>query len=353
MPCLAEAQLANSDTTGTSKNQSTKKSKTILFPAVSYAPETSIALGVSAMHFYKTSTDARLSQISANALYTFNRQFINEVNLLHFTPGNRFLVKAGLALNKFPEKFYGIGNKTVEENAVTITYNVVKTDISLLKEIRKNTYAGIRYNYSNFYQVYQDNDASPILDTLTGGSGSVQSGWGIELLHDSRDNVNNSSKGWYALFDATWNNKFFGSGTNYFAFDADIRKYHTLRSGAVLALQGIVKIKEGEVPFTQLSYLGGGNMMRGFYAGRFRDKDLVAFQAEYRRHLWRNWGFVLFSGVGKVSPHLDQINNKDLQHSLGFGVRRFISKQQKVNLRIDVGYGNGQCNFYVNIGEAF
>ncbi|PJJ76466.1 apolipoprotein N-acyltransferase [Thermoflavifilum aggregans] len=353
IPFFAQAQLADRDTTGTYKNQPTKKSKPILFPAVSYAPETSIALGVSAMHFYKTSTDARLSQIGANALYTFNRQFINEVNLLHFTPGNRFLVKAGLALNKFPEKFYGIGNKTVEENAVTISYNVVKTDISLLKEMKKNTYAGLHYNYSNFYRLYQDKDVPIVLDTLTGGSGNIQSGLGIEILHDSRDNVNNSSKGWYVLFDAIWNQHYFGSGTNYFAFDADVRKYHTLRSGAVLALQGIVNIKDGEVPFTQLSYLGGGNMMRGFYAGRFRDKDLVALQAEYRRHLWRNWGIVLFSGVGKVSPDLDQINGKDLKHSVGFGFRRLISKQHKVNLRMDVGFGNGQCNFYINIGEAF
>jgi outer membrane translocation and assembly module TamA len=115
----------------------------------------------------------------------------------------------------------------------------------------------------------------------------------------------------------------------------------------------MVKIKEGEVPFTQLSYLGGGNIMRGFYAGRYRDNDLVAAQAEYRRPIWRNWGIVLFAGVGKVGKSLDDLHVKDMQHSLGFGFRRTISKQQKINLRMDVGYGNGQCNFYINIGEAF
>ncbi|MBI1341497.1 MAG: BamA/TamA family outer membrane protein [Terrimonas sp.] len=353
IPCFAKAQLANSDTTGTSKNQPRKKSKTILFPAVSYSPETSFALGVSAMHFYETSIDARFSQIGANALYTFNRQFINEVNLLHFSPGNRFLVKAGFSFNKFPEKFYGIGNKVSEKSEVTITYNAVKADISGLKKLQNNTYVGIHYNYANYYHLFQDNATSHMLDTLSGGNGSILSGLGVVYLYDSRNNTYNSTQGWYAQVNATWNNTIFGSETNYFAFDTDIRKYHTLRSGAVLALQGIVEIKNGEVPFTQLSYLGGGNMMRGFYAGRFRDKNLVAFQAEYRRHLWRKWGFVLFLGAGKVSPDLDQINGKDLQHSVGFGVRRSISKQHKVNLRIDVGYGNGQCNFYVNIGEAF
>lgn len=347
------AQVANSDTMSKSKNQLIKKSKPVLFPAVSYAPETSVALGVSAIHFYKTSATAGLSQISTNVLYTFNRQFINEANLLHYTPGNNVLVKAGLTFNKFPEKFYGIGNRTSKGNGVTITYNVLKADISLLKSIHNNTYTGIHYNYANYYNIYEENTALHMLDTLKGAKGNVQSGLGVELLHDSRDNTHYSTKGWYVLFDAIWNNTAFGSGTNYFAFDADIRKYHKLHSGAVLAWQGMVKIKEGEVPFTQLSYLGGSNMMRGFYAGRFRDKDLVALQAEYRKHLWHTWGIVLFAGAGKVSTDWDQLNGKDLQHSVGFGFRRSISKQYKVNLRIDVGYGNGQCNFYVNIGEAF
>jgi apolipoprotein N-acyltransferase len=353
LPCFAQAQMANSDSTYNLQNRPVKKAKTVLFPAVSFAPETSLALGISAIHFYKTSADARLSQISANALYTFNRQFINEVSLLQYTAGNNYLLKAGFSFNKFPEKFYGIGNKATEENVQTITYNVFKADISLLKKVQNNTYTGIRYNYANYYNIHADNPASSMLDTLTGGNGSIQSGLGVELLYDSRDNTFNSTKGWYALFDAAWNNTLFGSGTNYFAFDADIRKYHKLNSGAVLAWQGMVKIKEGEVPFTQLSYLGGGNIMRGFYAGRYRDNDLVAAQAEYRRPIWRNWGIVLFAGVGKVGKSLDDLHVKDMQHSLGFGFRRTISKQQKINLRMDVGYGNGQCNFYINIGEAF
>lgn len=79
------------------------------------------------------------------------------------------------------------------------------------------------------------------------------------------------------------------------------------------------------------------DIMRGFYAGRFRDKDLLAMQAEYRKHLVGNRGLVLFAGAGKVSNSIDGINLKDLQHSLGFGFRRTISKQHHLNLRMDVG----------------
>jgi hypothetical protein len=353
VPGITQAQNGNSDSFHLLQQQAAGKNRTVLFPAVSYAPETSLALGLSLMHFYETSVDARQSQISANSLYTFNGQFINEASLLHYSQGNDYLVKGALICNKYPEKFYGIGNKTSEENAVTITYNMIKADASLLKRIKKNTYAGLRYNYANFFNVHQQVAANAVVDSLNGRKGNVQSGLGIALLYDSRDNSYNSSTGWFGLLEAAWNNAVFGSGTNYFAFDADIRKYHTLRTGSVLAFQGVVKIKEGEVPFTQLSYLGGGKIMRGFYAGRFRDMDLLAFQSEYRRHLWRNWGLVLFAGTGKVGSALSDLNGSDLQRSLGFGFRRSVNKQHKVNLRIDVGFGNGQCNLYVNIGEAF
>ncbi|MFY7829181.1 MAG: BamA/TamA family outer membrane protein [Flectobacillus sp.] len=354
LPVMSMAQNNNSiDTTKKGPTSRIKKSKTVLFPAISYAPETNLALGVSAMHFYKQSGNATLSNISCNLLYTFNKQFINELNVVHYTSNNNYLFKAAFAFNKFPENFYGIGNKTEEQNQVTISYNAVKADISTLKKIHTNTYFGLYYSYANYYNIYADNTNSNLLDTLNGGKNNIKSGLGFEVLYDSRDNINNSSKGYYASLKTSWMNKALGSSTNYFSVDADVRKYRQLKSGAILALQGVAKIKEGEVPFTQLSYLGGNNIMRGFYAGRFRDNDLIAFQAEYRRHLWRQWGFVLFAGTGKVGSSIEEINTKELQHSLGFGFRRTISKQQKLNLRIDVGYGNGQCNFYVNIGEAF
>jgi apolipoprotein N-acyltransferase len=353
MPCNMHAQNTNSDSIRLLQQQPAGKSRTVLFPALSYAPETSLALGLTLMHFYESSVDARQSQISANSLYTFNGQFINEAGLVHYTQNNNYLVKGALICNKYPEKFYGIGNKTSDENAIIITYNMIKADASLLKRIKKYTYTGIRYNYANYFNVHQKVAANAVIDTLNGGRGNVQSGLGLALLYDSRDNSTNCSTGWFALVEATWNNTVIGSGTNYFAFDADVRKYHSLRTGSVLAFQGVVKIKEGNVPFSQLSYLGGGNIMRGFYAGRFRDRDLLAFQGEYRRHLWHNWGLVLFAGAGKVGRELSDLNGSDLQRSLGFGFRRSINKQHKVNLRIDVGFGNNQCNLYVNIGEAF
>ena len=333
--------------------QKNQKGKTVLFPAFSYAPETSVALGIAGMHFYKSSANAKLSQVNCNLLYTFNNQFINEAGLLHYTKENNYLLKATIGINKYPENFYGVGNKTNETTTEQVTYNSFKSEFAFLKKIKKDVYIGARYNYANYYHITSDKKVNSCLDTVTGNSGSINSGLGIAFIFDSRDNYTNTTKGWLLALDGTWNNLCFGADHNYFAMNADLRKFKQLHSGAVLALQGVLNIKEGEVPFTQLSYLGGSNIMRGFYAGRYRDKNLLAFQAEYRRKLIGKWGCVLFAGAGKVSNEIEELNLHELQHSLGFGFRRSITKKNKVNLRIDVGYGNGNSNFYINIAEAF
>lgn len=51
------------------------KSKTILFPAVSYAPETSMALGANVMQVFRLDC-SRSSQISTTGLYTFKNQYL-------------------------------------------------------------------------------------------------------------------------------------------------------------------------------------------------------------------------------------------------------------------------------------
>jgi len=352
-PFIITAQVKSVDTLPHLKSHKIKKGKTVLFPAISYAPETNIALGASVMHFYRSSADAKLSQISANMLYTLNNQFINEITASNYLKRNAYLIKAGLKMNKFPEKYFGIGNKTTDENAELISYQLIKTDFSILKKILNNTYLGLKYNYAKYYDIQSDRLSNSGLDTLTGNKNNSNSGLGISLVHDSRDNEINSTKGWYAEISSIWNNKKIGADENYYALDVDIRKYRQLRSGAVLAYQAVLNIKNGTVPFTQLSYLGGSSMMRGFYAGRYRDNDLLALQAEYRKKLFGKWGFTLFAGAGKVCHTADELGLYDLQHSLGFGFRRSLSKNNKVNLRIDVGYGNGNSNVYINIGEAF
>jgi outer membrane protein assembly factor BamA len=197
------------------------------------------------------------------------------------------------------------------------------------------------------------NSYAKLPDTLTGMNGGNTAGVGVTAIFDNRDHPIAAHTGWYSELSFMSNGKLLGSDYSFTSFDADLRKFFQLSAGSILAFQAVGSIKSGQVPFLQLSCLGGDEMMRGIYAGRYRDKDGVAAQAEFRQMIAPRWGFVLFAGEGKVGSDLKNLNGNQLQDTYGVGLRRVMSRNDRVSLRMDVGVGNGQASLYVSIGEAF
>ena len=101
-----------------------------------------------------------------------------------------------------------------------------------------------------------------------------------------------------------------------------------------------------------LSPLGGDSLMRGYYAGRFRDKVLLAGQAEYRLPLWWRFGLVGFVGAGGVADRVGILSTSAFKLTYGFGLRFRLNREGE-NLRIDFGYGKGTSGLYFTAGEAF
>ena len=102
-----------------------------------------------------------------------------------------------------------------------------------------------------------------------------------------------------------------------------------------------------------LSLLGGQTLMRGYYRGRYRDKDMVVVQLEYRMPVWRRLGLVGFFGCGDVSDRLSQFRLESFKMTGGFGVRYRIQRQQGSNLRLDFGLSRESSGVYVTVNEAF
>jgi hypothetical protein len=94
--------------------------------------------------------------------------------------------------------------------------------------------------------------------------------------------------------------------------------------------------------------------MRGFFYGRYRDNFYAMMLAEYRQYFWKSFGFAVFAGIGDVSNNLLEYQFVNLKYSLGTGLRYMFNKDQKVNLRKDIGFGNdGNRGIYFGIQEAF
>jgi hypothetical protein len=93
--------------------------------------------------------------------------------------------------------------------------------------------------------------------------------------------------------------------------------------------------------------------MRGLYEGRYRDKNVIAAQLEYRLPMWRRFGAVAFAGLGEVAPKIGNFELKSFKHTAGLGLRYQLVPAEKINLRMDFGWSKDSSGFYVALTEAF
>jgi hypothetical protein len=98
-----------------------------------------------------------------------------------------------------------------------------------------------------------------------------------------------------------------------------------LRDTWVLSFRGRVQTtgdKDGEqTPFFMLPALGGGSTLRGFNSWRFRDKNSLLLQAEWRVMINRYLDLALFYDAGTVAARREDLDFDRLKDDFGVGVR--------------------------------
>ncbi|WP_239685843.1 hypothetical protein [Photobacterium swingsii] len=78
---------------------------------------------------------------------------------------------------------------------------------------------------------------------------------------------------------------------------------------------------------------------------------MLLSQVEYRQPLSGRHGMVYWVGAGTLSNQLDELGQEKWLTTVGVGYRFEI--KERVNLRLDMGFGNGESGFYFAINEAF
>jgi outer membrane translocation and assembly module TamA len=122
-----------------------------------------------------------------------------------------------------------------------------------------------------------------------------------------------------------------------------------------LAFQTLAISTNGNPPFQALAQLGGRDILRGYFLGRYRDRNLAVFQSEFRMPLTGRWGVVGYAAAGNVARHWSGMKSREFKPATGAGVRYRFSDAQKVNIRLDLTWGRETPNpsFYLSLAEAF
>ena len=94
--------------------------------------------------------------------------------------------------------------------------------------------------------------------------------------------------------------------------------------------------------------------MRGIYEQRYRDRQMMMFQAELRQHLFWRFDVAAFAGVGQVANGASDFSFNGVKGAGGAGLRFNFIRRDRVNLRLDYAAGAGsKSGILFAIGEAF
>ncbi len=326
-------------------------------PLAFYTPETNWgfgAAGILAFRFAGQLPDSRPSQMQLGFAYTLNKQFLAYLPYQLYLGNERHFIYGELGWYKYSYEFYGIGNSSSASDKELYGVNYPRLRINALQSILSGLYLGLRY-WMDHFDIYDLQPDGLLANThITGQHGGLLSGLGVVGQYDRRDNVFYPASGSLAELVLFYNGRALGSGFNYGKLYLDASQYLPTSWGHILALNLYAEFTFGDAPFNQLALLGGTRRMRGYYEGRFRDKQLVILQTEYRFPLfWRLKG-ALFGGAGRVANTIHSFSLSDIKWSGGGGLRVLINKKERIHIRLDAAFGQaGNSGYYVTIGEAF
>lgn len=329
------------------------------YPYAYYTPETELAFGVGGIVTFYTSEERilRPSKSVVSAYYTTKKQYKFSLSPQIYFGENTLFISSDLNYGYYVDKFWGIGQDSPETGDEGYTSRAfafnANVQVTPLKHLFGNTRTGIVYDLRNTSIADKEQNPYLLADSLTGSDGGLLSGMGFNLIWDSRDDIFWPSKGVFSQGKVVFYGPALGSDFDFGKVEVDLRTYRALSLDKVLALQIYLNAVDGSPPFYTFPALGGQRIMRGYYEGRYRDKKYLASQAEYRSHLWKKFGYVLFAGFGNVADRWGDMQIGDFKSSLGGGLRYRFSKTEKVNLRADIGFGRGTNGVYFGLEEAF
>ncbi len=254
--------------------------------------------------------------------------------------------------------FYGLGNDSSKGDKTSYLYRPAIVGATLGVNITNWFSIGGGGDFLNVQTGPGDLDTSieQIFTPDTAPGLSARINYGVARAFaavDWRSSPGYTRRGGFYSFE--WANYMQTGGGPYSfqQFDVDLRQFvPLLRENWVLVFRGFASMTTtsgtNQVPYFMMPYLGSGETLRAFQNRRFRDRNSLLLQAEYR---WTPSHFVdmaIFTDAGKVAATRSDLNFEDLHTDYGIGIR--FHGPKFTALRIDLAHCKEGFNLIFSTG---
>lgn len=340
----------------TPQEASAKQGRWLVLPILGYTPETRIIAGAGGVYYFRPAGSrpgVRPSQVWVALMGTQNRQYTLFLNPDLYLKDEAVRINTNIKLENYPQKFFGVGNDTPAAAEEDYTYRRAYLEMTALRRVRSRLAVGPYFEFE-YGKVVKPEPGGALERGLVAGTGTTTvSGAGLAAAWDSRDNVFSPRRGSYHQAWLSGYRGFLGSDYDFLRLKLDLRRYIPVLSSHVLALQAMIKLTSGTPPFQFMGMLGGDTLMRGYFQGRYRDKNLAVLQAEYRMPVWGRLGLAWFGSVGDAATTPGRFRPASFKTAGGVGLRFMFDTKERANIRLDIGFAKNSSGMYITANEAF
>ena len=339
------------------------------FLAPSYSPEMKLTITAGGLFTFKLKPESPVlsrSSIPFSIGYSTNGSLQVSIRANVYGRADRLRLTGEYWLKYMPDNYWGVGYKNgryteISDSTTHYQRNWGQFKYKIVYRIVPNFFLGLNYDRNRTEATEVNPRMAEDPDYTIHGSDIKNSGFGLVIRYDSRDFPENAYKGVLLELAGTGYGKHTASSNVFQVYELDYRQYQKIvRKGSTLAWQIKTRNCSGDVPWTDLSMVGTPFDLRGYSWGRYRDYTMLFTLAEYRYMLPRKqpnsrgdhygpFGFVIWTGAGTIANNYEDI--KYWIPNAGIGLR--FELQERMNIRIDYGFGIESSAFYISFTEAF
>lgn len=318
-----------------------------------YSSDSKFGIGLVAAGAYNldhTDTlDLYRSNVAVKLDMTTAKHFKLEFEGENIFPEDRSRLAYSIELSSVETRFWGIGYDECHDDASESHYRYLAVDANLSQvwRIAPQFYVGplLVVNYTDGRKF-----AKP---EMWGGEPNHAFSWGtgISLRYDTRDCLTEPHTGVALRLDQQFRGRWLGNSRGFNVNEFTASAYKPVWKGGILAGRVHWRCTWGDTPWCFLSTIGGSDNMRGYFDGRYRDKNEADICVELRQHVWRRNGIVCWVGAATLFPRFSDIEVAHVLPNAGIGYRWEF--KDRMNVRVDLGFGRHQTGFIFSINEAF
>lgn len=316
-------------------------------------PTVGNGLALTAMFLYRTDAQSPESFTALGGGYTSsNSWLVAAAEKLSFD-ADRYRLMAGAGYGELNYDFFGVGAES-SNVSVPVQQEAFGGMLDFRVRVYRSLHVGLRWTYGDVKTSVRG-APGPYAPLLEGRQlDLVMSGLGLVASWDTRDRSFAPTRGTYAELKTNFASPALGSDLAFQTYGASWNAYYPLGAPNILAARVYLCKASSSAPFFETCAYGSGTDLRGYEAGRYRDRNMVAAQTEYRINFSRRFGAVGFAGVGSVAGTFGALFTSTLLPDVGVGLRFLAVPSQGVSISADYAWGrSGSRGAYVYIGDSF